>query len=433
MGLRGFIDLWAFPLDAASPPIPLTRTQGAALAPAAAPDGSGLFFLSLQPDGFDLRRLPLSKGVLAAAPLPPADLPRELAPVIRPPTPPPPAPLALANVSPGRPYGVGHQELFPLLSGSATSSGGVAEIGVRGGDVVGRLDWLLLGALGADGWPQGGALAATWRGWPFRVGAHLFQSRERPGDEKGAPPPEGLDLDRQGIELSAGRDWLEGGGRFSLAGRALWNRVDPFGDRTRDQEIASLTGAWAGYRRFGPLWRFQPGLSAHYEAGNTDGSRRLVPLRRRGPTGNLPPERSPGPILAARRLAGRHPRFDLYQLGGSEVSLLPESALSNRLAVPALPVGTLLGEEHEAQRAELSPELSAGARLLRAPPPLEPRRAKGDWLSLAGLRYRFTLGPMPIGRLPALDLEVGVARILDDPHGDFEGSTRWWLVTSWRP
>jgi hypothetical protein len=433
VGLRGFIDLWAFPLDAANPPIPLTRTQGAAFAPASAPDGSGIFFLSLQPEGFDLRRLPLSKEALAAAPLPPADLPRELAPVIRPPTPPPPAPLALANVSPGRPYGVGHQELFPLLSGSASSSGGVAEIGVRGGDVVGRLDWLLLGALGADGWPTGGALAATWRGWPVKVGAHLFQSRERPGDEKGAPLPEGIDLDRQGIELSAGRDWLAGGGRFSLAGRALWNRIDPVGDQSRDQEIASLTGAWAGFRRFGPLWRFQPSLSAHYEAGNTAGA---GGWSRYGGAAQLGISHQSDRLdLSWRRDGSRDVMrsFDLYQLGGSDLSLLPPSALSNRLAVPALPVGSLLGEEHEAQRVELA------LSFLPAPLFYERHRlwnrdeAKGDWLSLAGLRYRFTLGPMPIGRLPALDLEAGVARILEDTTGRLKNDTRWWVITVIRP
>ena len=35
----------------------------------------------------------------------------------------------------------------------------------------------------------------------------------------------------------------------------------------------------------------------------------------------------------------------------------------------------------------------------------------------AGLEYRFSIGPLPIGRLPALDLRVGVARILEeDPN-----------------
>src|SRR3954454_5949007 len=56
VGLRGFIDLYAFPTDSTSAPVPLTRTQGAALAPTPTPDGSALFFLALAPDGLDLRR-----------------------------------------------------------------------------------------------------------------------------------------------------------------------------------------------------------------------------------------------------------------------------------------------------------------------------------------------------------------------------------------
>jgi hypothetical protein len=440
VGLRGFIDLWAFPLTSVSAgnpvnlaPFPLTRTQGAALAPAPTPDGSGLFFLSLQPAGFDLRCLPLAKDKLAAAPPPPADLPRELSPAIRPPTPPAPAPLDVAEVSPGRHYGRGRQELFPLLSGSATSSGGVAELGVRGGDVVGRLDWLVLGALGANGWPQGGAFAATWRGWPLEVGAHLFQSRERPSDENGAPAPEGIDLDRQGIELSAGRGWQVSGGRFSVAGRALWDRIDPAGDHALDQRLASLTGAWTGYRRFGPLWRLQPGLSAHYEAGDTAAT---GGWSRYGGTIQLGISHQSYRLdLSWRRDGSRDldRSFDRYQLGGSEISLLPESALSNRIAVPALPAGTLLGDEHEEQRAMLS------LGFLPAPLFYERHRlwsrdgAQGDWLSLAGLQYRFNLGPIPVGRLPVLDLELGVARILDDPTGRLKNDTRWWVITVLRP
>ena len=125
--------------------------------------------------------------------------------------------------------------------------------------------------------------------------------------------------------------------------------------------------------------------------------------------------------------------FDGYQLGGAEVSLLPDSALSNRIFVPALPVGARVGTDHEGERAELD------LGFLPVPVFYERHRVwglgepRGDWLSLAGLEYRLHLGPLPIVRVPAFDLRVGVARILDDPFGEFEGSTRWWLVTAWRP
>lgn len=434
VGLRGFIDLYAFPVDGGSPE-PLTRTQGAALAPAPTPDGSGLFFLSLQPDGFDLRRLPLP---VQAASVPPApELPRELAPAVPPPAPPRPEPFARAEVPPSKPYGLGKQELFPLIGGSSASGGGVVELGVRGGDVVGRLDWLALGSIGVNGWPAGEALAGAWRRWPVEIGAHLFNSRERP-TETGEVARRGnaLDLDRRGFELWASRDWRWSGGRLDLAARALWDQVSPVRrDLFLDQRLASLAGGWGGFRRWGD-WFVQPGLGAHYEAGHTEEAGSWA---RWGGTARLGLGHGDTRLaLTWRRDSSRDTRFgfDGYQLGGAETSLLPESALSNRIFVPALPVGARLGADHEGQRAELdlgflpAPLFYERHRLWG---PFDSEPGSRDWLSLAGLEYRFQIGPLPVGRLPAFDVRVGVARILEDPFGEFEGSTRWWLTTVWRP
>lgn len=434
-GVRGFIDVWAFPVEGGAP-VPLTRTQGAALSPAPAPDGSAIFFLSLEPDGFDLRRLPLPpEGSVAASP--PPDLPDDLAPAIRPPTPPAPEAFAQAEVAAGRVYGLGRQELFPLLGGSASSQGGVWELGVRGGDVVGRLDWLALGAIGEQGWPEGGALAAAWRGWPVELGFHLFTSAERPTKEEDVPHrSNSLDLDRRGVELWTSRAWQWSGGQAAAAGRVLWNEIESV-DRggTLEQQIAFLSGSWTGFRRRG-LWWLQPGLSAHSEAGRTEGS--SGSWERWGGAARLTLGYDESRLaLSWRRDSSRDIgyAFDLYQLGGPEVSLLPETALAGRIPVPALPSGALLGEEHEGQRAELSLDF------LPAPVFYERHRLWGaggagqdEWLSLAGLEVRFRLGPLPIGRLPALDLRLGVAQILDDPFGDFaDDETRWWLTTVWRP
>ena len=97
-------------------------------------------------------------------------------------------------------------------------------------------------------------------------------------------------------------------------------------------------------------------------------------------------------------------------------------------------MGALLGEQHEGQRAELS------LGFLPAPLFYERHRlwglggSRNEWLSLAGLEYKFSIGPLPIGRLPAFDLRLGVARVLDDPFGELEEDDfRWWLITSWRP
>lgn len=425
VGLRGFIDLWSFPLDPASPPVPLTRAQGAAIAPAPAPDGSGLYYLSLEPDGLDLRRLPLPITETASAP--PVDVPTSLAPAVRPPAPHAPEPFPEAEVSESRPYGFGRQELFPLLGGSAASDGGTWELGVRGGDVVGRFDWFALGSLGESGWPTGGALAGSLRRWPVELGFHLFQSEE---DPEGAL----LDLDRRGIELSARWERIWSGDRLRLTGAVLWSDVEP--DRTGpslDQRVASVTAGWGSLRRRGS-WRFEPGLAAHFESGSTggDGWTRAGGVLRLG----LGHDDTRLRLTWSRDTSEDATRgFDLYQLGGARTTLLPDTALSSQIAVPGLPFGFLLGEDHEGQRADLT------LGFLPAPVFYERHRLwnsgqeKGDWLTLAGMEYRLALDPLPIGRLPALDLRVGVARVLTEPFVEevLEGDWRWWVITVWRP
>lgn len=429
VGQGGFLDVHAFPADdPAGGPVPLTRSQGAALAPVPAPDGSALFFLAMEPDGLDLRRLALPARAAARPP----DLPAGLAPAVRPPEPGPAEPFVRAEVAASRPYRWGRQELFPLLGGSASSSGGVLELGLRGGDVVGRLDWLVLGSVGEGEWPEGGAVAAGWRGWPVEVGAHLFQSSERPSEEGGAGPA-GLDLDRRGIELSTLRDWQWSGGALSLAARGLWNEIEADGTpEVLDQRVFSLAGAWGGGRRLGPHAVIRPGLSGHFETGDTEGSG----WSRFGGTARLGVAyKDTGLVLNWRRDSSRDVdrSFDRFQLGGPRLSLLPETALANRIAVPGLPVGTLTGTEHEGERAELTFGFLPAPLFYERHRLWDEGQSRVGWLSLAGLEYRLDLDPLPIGRLPGLDLRVGVARVLEAPLGDLEDDVRWWLITVWRP
>jgi hypothetical protein len=443
VGDRGFVDIWSFAVEAPDrPPLRLTRTQGAALAPAPTPAASdqppALFYLSLESDGLDLRRLELTPEVLAGAGRAP-DLSAELAPAVRPVAPEPPAPFPVAEVAPSRPYGFGRQELLPLISGSATTSGGLTEIGLRGGDVVGRLDWLAFGALSGHGWPEGGALAATWRGWPVEVGFHLFTVDERPSEQSGSLPETGaaLDLDRRGLELWAGQDWRWSGAVLRFAGRALREEIEPvspgLGGPERTRTLGSLGAAWGGLRRWGG-WRLAPGFSLRAEAGRTGGAT----WRRSGGSARLSLDHeNTGLTLSWRRDSSEDVRdpVDLYRLGGAESSVLSPGALSGRIAMPALPFDTLLGSEHEGQRAELR------LGLLPAPLFVERHRVwsegapKGDWLTLAGLEWTWSIGPLPIGRVPALDVRVGLAQVLEEPFPEevFGDDLRWWLVTVWRP
>ena len=91
---------------------------------------------------------------------------------------------------------------------------------------------------------------------------------------------------------------------------------------------------------------------------------------------------------------------------------------------------TLLGAEHEEERVELEPAL------LPVPLFFERHRLWGGLLlhpaeiTLAGLEYRLSTRPVPLVRLPAVELRLGVARVFSDPFAD---RTRWWLTTVWQP
>lgn len=433
VGAGGFLDLYAFPILSSLPPFPLTRTQGAALAPEPSPDGSALFFLSLEPGGLDLRRLELP-GEARAYPAP-ARLAEALAPAVRPVAPAAPAVLPVAEVEPARPYGLGRQEISWLFGGSGASDGGSWEGGVRGGDVLGRLDWLAVGAVGSGGWTAGGALAAAWRGWPVELSLHLWDAAERP--TRGFDVPERgnlLDRDRSGLELGLGWDWTASGERLRLGVRSAWETVEGPREPSIDRRGLAAEGAFALFRQRGPL-RLDLGLSGRYEAGRTAGRS----LHRWGGEIDLGVEAGDqGSVAVTWSRHGSRDAlfaFDLYALGGGESTLLPRSVTAGRIAEPALPLGVLLGAESESQRIRLelpwlpAPVFFARHRLWRD------GQRKGEWLSLAGIEARWRLDPQPLLVLPAFDLRAGLAVVLDEPFADqrLEDELRWWLLAVWRP
>lgn len=426
-GANGFLDIHAVAADGSGSPQPLTRTQGGALAPEPTPDGTALFYLGVDPEGLDLYRLDL-----AGPPLPPlaASLPAaEFAPVVRPTPPTPPEPFRLGEVGEGRPYGLGRQEFLGLGGGSASSSGAAWEIGLRGGDVVGRASYLLLAGGSSTGWAEGAAFAGAWRGWPVELQFHAFQVEEDPGEQEDLPAgfTRELAAERRGAEIGAVWNRAGSGDRLRLAGRALFGELEDEVGAVSSQRSASLSALYAFDRRW-HRFRVAPQIAARYERGSTEdddwsryGLALDFSLRRR----------SKGLALSLRRGGsdGVGTPFDRFELGGAASSLLPESILARRINAPALPAALLVGDEHESQRAELSVGL---------PGPLFFERhrfwndggTKGEWLRLVGLETRFSFAPTPIGKIPAIDLRLGVARVLDEP---LEDDTRFWITTVLRP
>ena len=149
----------------------VTRTLGGAMQAAPSPDGS-LFFMSLEPDGLVVRRIADPKPIDATRT---AD--RTLAPAL-PPEPAKPIVFASGPTTAPRTYGLGRQEADWFVGGSWTAYDKANEVGVRLGDVVGRLDTIGVYSTGGDA-----ALASTWRGLPVALTAHAYKLQDDSGVE----------------------------------------------------------------------------------------------------------------------------------------------------------------------------------------------------------------------------------------------------------
>ncbi len=444
VGEGGFLDIRRFDVDSGRSH-QVTRSHGATLAPAPTPDGQQLFFLRLEADGLDVARLDLTSINLAT----PEDLKGEsivadavsldtvLEPVIR------VASVAATTfeeqtLDAPKPYRAGRQELFPLLGGSVAPSGHGWEAGVRLGDLVGRLDTLALVG-GGEGAPRGGAVASSWRGWafpkniPFNLAARLFVLEEQPSEQPTTVPGlgRGLDLERQGLEVTGEWTQRRRGSTARLTLGVTLAEIEPMGAEaiTLDQSIGFLRFGHRARQAVG-AWRFGQQLDLMADWGRTDGDR----WRRAGGRIRLTVGRESGSRLGVtwRRRSAEHAiyPFDRLQLGGVADSLSPRSVLGGRLVVSALPVGIRLGDEYEGQRLDLRSSRWPVTFFYERHRLWQGSQAQEDWIMLRGVELSLRREPMPLLRLPALGLRVGVAEILDEPLKDqWEG----WLSLAWTP
>jgi Tol biopolymer transport system component len=403
---RGFAELYRVSLTEGGTATSITRSAGGAFDPAPSPNGR-IFFTSLDPDGYVVRVL-TSRGQGAGGGGQETQA-RSSAPCALPPAPcfdkapePPPYDASLVpalsplpvprernettqTVAPGRPYGIGRQEWSWLAGQNFAPDSQSTEVGIRLGDVVGRLDVLGLASFGDV---EGVAVAAAWRGWPVEIQVHTYRA-----DDDG------------GTEI-----------------RGIWSRAFPRSRLTLEAGSLSSERFFAGgmfaTRQTGGSTRFEEVLRVeadddHYRA-TLGASVRSGSLR-----------------IAARY---QHDGGDTVTLGGLPSSLLPRSAYALRVLDPALPVAVLSGDEYDGWRIETTvPGMPFTAFYQR-------HELDSARLALAGVEADIPLDPFPILKLPGLDLTAGVARIVGAPCALppapcalKEGATNWWLGMRWRP
>ncbi|HEX7420936.1 MAG TPA: hypothetical protein VF505_13690, partial [Thermoanaerobaculia bacterium] len=262
---------------------------------------------------------------------------------------------------------------------------------VRLGDVIGRLDTIAVASIGRDNGQRGVAVASAWRGWPVEIAGHAFDAND--------------DLvKRRGVELRAS---------WSAQAPLMSVRVEAGGLTGKPIDIG-FADASLRVRQVLSSWRTDEELRLSGEGGSLRHFRGVArgSLRR-----------------GAFSVVGRYQHDQSRGNGGVEVggvpsSILPLSAIPNRILDPALPVRTLTGRRYDSVRIETT--------LPVFPATFFYQRHRTDLasVSVAGLQMTFGSGPQPLIRYPGIDFTAGVARILDEP---LRNRTKWWLSMRWRP
>jgi len=395
---------------------PLTRVTGAALAPEPSPSTGEVYFLDLHARGYDLDRIDVDAQVPGGV----VPLPAALAPAAPVPPAAPAEPFPLAGLPPSRPYGAGPRTYRILPLGAYSGDGPVAGAALVSSDPVGRLTWMAEAAFGdSDAW-RGGSLRATWRGWRPAVGGEVFGLRGRE------------DLDPEGLAMP-----LPDGYR----GAALFvERTHQGGTlRTRARAGASMgqaatSGEWAG-RGFG--WA-EYGVSGSAggrgrslggaltllgSAGSTDGDAWLRGLGALGLSVGLGPAGLQG--TATFGATSGEAAAERFAVGGAGPGLVDPAVLAQRIPMPGLPSGAVVGSEVLVLRG------SATARLLPAAPYLwAARSGDGGWLRVVGAERSFSSAAIPDLNLPDTRAVLGVAYSLDEP---FRDEFRAYFALTYRP
>jgi hypothetical protein len=270
-----------------------------------------------------------------------------------------------------RDYGIGRHEWATIFGGQYTAFGHTNELGIRLGDVVGRLDTILIGAIGSRSMPRGAAIASTWRGFPVAIGAHVFDSRET-----------------RGAELRATRDVTFPIVRLSISGGGLFEQ-----HRNR-AFIDAHAVTWQ--RRIAVERIDVVADSANHMQATVRAAVRVG-----------------GFTFGAEAAEGRH-----VEVGGAASTIEPDSLLIARILDPALERGSLAGSSYRGERLFIG---SSGVSAFWQ------RHHAGNDIDLIGIESSIAVPPLPLLKTPGLQLTGGVARVR------VAGKTRAWLAIRWMP
>lgn len=391
---HGATEIWRVPL--AGPAVQQTRSAGASASPVSDHRG-GFFFLGLDPDGQDIRHfsgeissqasgeLEIARGEVKAKP------------------------FAQQKGLPDRSYGLGRQEMLPLVGFSARPyDESSAEVLLRIGDIVGKLDSTIGASYGVSRrGVEGVAVRSVWRGTAVGLDGSLFHVGNSYDSSR-----------RTGSELSAFREWHSATGVSTVRAGLALGRFEETNSRRIALRLSREGDAYRGTL----VLPYSVSLNAEQGSARSESWTKFSGAAMAGVATNA---------FSVTGALGYHsgsglPVVEQYQVGGARTTLETPLSFSSRLYAPELRRGALTASRVSSYEIELGASSFSSVRLFASRH--EGRNDSGDSRSVDafGLRSEFALGPMPLLKLPALSFTAGLARV--DHH-----DTNLWAGVAWRP
>ncbi len=402
----GIPNVERIPLDG-GPSATLTRVTGAALAPAQDPADGAVWFLSLHSRGLDLHRLASDTGERIALPL----LPATLAPAVPIRAAFAPEVLAASTAGPSRGYGTGPRQWSWLPLENSGADGRAGAFNVTTADPIGRLTGTGTAAYGDAGAWRGARVAARWNRW---AQAELFGAEQR-ADSARARMVGGL----LGVTVEDRRNPRVTGSAVLALMRVRDSAsappdLSPTGEFTRIISSSTFTVA---HRLSRGKWALMGGVGAEGTTGLTRGARpgshewfgrtvARVDLGLRTPY---------TPSVVAMAQGGRLDEdapFERFRIGGVRPLVVNEQLLTQRVFFPALPTSGASGARFA--QARVGVQLGIFQPFYWTGSLGEPGTRLTRWTRAYGIEARLRAPALPMVATPALSIDIGVGRTVDD-------------------
>jgi len=288
------------------------------------------------------------------------------------------------------------------------------EAGFWAGDPLGRYRFLAIGGYGWDGGPSGGSFTMKYNKFPVHSSLKGFYVDQDPQEQKLIDdiPVFGSDGKVTGLEISL--DWnrkssitnliCRAGGVFANCDPAL-NDTDTFSRYSGGLEI--MTGAHGNFGEF----RFGTTLIADGLAGNTDDSNwslgfGSVAVFAGWKQATLQCKWTSGKTM------GDGLAMDNFILGNTRSSIESEWYNKNQIEIPWLPYGAITGETYERFDVKVMMGLASPV-VLFASQVNAWTGSKPDPQRVAGLEWKAVMPDIPIFRLGASEMTLGVVYGID--------------------